>query len=59
MAEHRRDLAGVRVPVQDAEARVAHRLAEFLNAQICPLPDQDRKETWRFRRYSDGFAMDF
>jgi hypothetical protein len=21
--------------------------------------DHDRKDTWRFRRYSDGFAMDF
>ena len=27
--------------------------------EMLALPDQDRKEAWRFRRYSDGFAMDF
>jgi hypothetical protein len=27
--------------------------------EMLPFHDQDRKNTWRFRRYSDSFAMDF
>jgi hypothetical protein len=28
-------------------------------SEILVLNEQDRKDTWRFRRYSDSFAMDF
>jgi hypothetical protein len=27
--------------------------------EMPPFYDADRKNTWRFRRYSDSFAMDF
>jgi hypothetical protein len=27
--------------------------------EMLALPEQDRKNIWRFRRYSDSFAMDF
>jgi hypothetical protein len=45
-----------------AQARLGQRGARPARgemSEILALPGQDRKNTWRFRRYSDGFAMDF